>query len=319
MTCLKCQHGTAKRFGHFGKRRIQRWRCRSCKATFAEPHTKIGNHYLAPERAAQVLSMMLEGVSIRAISRLTGVDKNTILSLLETAGERCAKIWDVYMRGIRTQFVQADEIWTFVGCHQRRLPMNAPAEWGDQYVWIALDSVTKMVISYFVGKRIGASADAFVRDMSQRIEGRFQLTTDGLRWYVPAVDEHLGGQVDYAQLVKIYSSHDITGPEWYGTTSQVIGTVPSVHNGRPDPRYISTSHIERANLTLRMQLRRFTRLTNAHSRKLENLKHAIALYMCWYNLCRINSAIRVTPCMESGLTNHVWTMQELLLSQQGAS
>jgi IS1 family transposase len=218
------------------------------------------------------------------------------------------------MRGLRTQFVQADEIWTFCGCHERRLKPGDPAEWGDQYVWFALDSVTKMVLSFHVGRREGANAQAFIKDLSERVEGRFQLTTDGLRWYVPAVDEHLGGNCDYAQLIKIYSSHDITGPEWYGATSRVTGTIPSIHNGRPDPRYISTSHIERSNLTLRMQLRRFTRLTNAPSRKLENLKHAIALYMCWYNLCRPHQTLRVTPAMEAGISNHVWTVEELLTS-----
>jgi IS1 family transposase len=263
---------------------------------------------------AQILSMMLEGCSIRAISRLLGVDKNTILSLLVTAGERCVKLWDAYIRGIHTRFVQADEIWTFVGCHQKRLRSDAPATWGDQYTWIALDSETKMVLSFHIGRRDSANANAFVRDLSQRIEGRFQLTTDGLRWYVPAVDEYLGGNCDYAQLIKIYSSPDITGPDWYGATSRVTGTIPSIHNGRPDARYISTSHIERSNLTLRCQLRRFTRLTNAHSRKLENLKHAVALYMCWYNFCRVHSAHRVTPAMEANLTDHVWSLEELLLS-----
>ena len=316
MTCIRCNHSNTKRFGTYGKRRVQRWRCTSCKATFSEPQPKIGTHYIAPERAAQVLAMMLEGMSIRAISRLTGVDKNTILSLLETAGERCSKIWDAYITGIRTQFVQADEIWTYVGCHQRRLPKDAPAEWGDQYVWIALDSITKLVISFYVGRREAVSADAFVRDLSERVEGRFQLTTDALRWYSPAVDEYLGGNCDYAMLIKLYGSSDVTGPEWYGSTNKVIGTVPKVQNGRPDPRYISTSHIERSNLTLRMQLRRFTRLTNAHSRKLENLKHAVSLYMCWYNLCRVHSAHRVTPAMESGLTDHIWELKELLVAER---
>ncbi len=313
MTCLRCTHGTAKRFGYYSKRRIQRWRCTSCSATFADPSTsKLGTHYTAPETAAKALTLMLEGMSIRAISRITGLHKGTILSLLETAGENCQKLWDAKLRGIRTQFVQADEIWTYCGCHQRRLPANAPAEWGDQYVWIALDSVSKMVISFYIGKREAASAHEFVRDMSERIEGRFQLTTDALRWYSPAVDEYLGGNCDYAMLIKLFGSRDFTGPDWYGTTSQVIGTVPKVKNGRPDPRYISTSHIERSNLTLRMQLRRFTRLTNAHSRKLENLKHAVSLYMAWYNFCRVHSTLRVTPAMEAGLTAHVWEITELL-------
>ena len=205
MTCKRCLHGNAQRFGTYGRRKIQRWRCTSCKATFCEPHAKIGTHYIAPEKAAKILAMMLEGMSCRAITRLMDVDLKTVLSLLETAGERCRTLWDRQMRGLHTQFVQADEIWTFCGCHERRLKPGDPAEWGDQYVWFALDSITKMVLSFHIGRREGANAQAFIKDLSERVEGRFQLTTDGLRWYVPAVDEHLGGNVDYAQLIKLYS------------------------------------------------------------------------------------------------------------------
>jgi transposase-like protein len=153
MTCKRCQHQTCKRFGYFGKRHIQRWRCNSCWGTFREPAPKIGTHYTTPETAATALSLMLEGMSIRAISRITGLDKGTVLSLLETAGENCQRLWDRQMRGLRTEFVQADEIWTFCGCHQRRLQPGAPAEWGDQYVWSALDSVTKVVLSFHIGTR----------------------------------------------------------------------------------------------------------------------------------------------------------------------
>jgi len=315
MTCIRCNHGNAQRFGTYGRRKIQRWRCANCKATFAEPHAKIGSHYIAPDRVAKILAMMLEGMSCRAISRLLDVDLTTVLSLLETAGEHCRMFWNRHMRGIRTEFVQADEIWTFCGCHERRLRPDAPAEWGDQYVWFALDSTTKMVLSFHVGKREAANAHEFIRDLSERVEGRFQLTTDGLRWYPPAVEEHMAGRADYAQLVKLYTSHDITGPEWYGATSRVTGTIPIIQDGRPDPRYISTSHIERANLSLRVHLKRFCRLTNAHSRKLENLKHAITLYMCWYNFCRSHQTLRhCTPAMEAGLTTRIWTLEELLLN-----
>jgi len=313
MTCTRCQHQNCKKFGTYGKRKVQRYRCRNCHATFTDPTApKLGSHYIAPDAAAKALQLMLEGMSICAISRFTGMHKGTILSLLETAGERCQRLWDAYVRGMRTQFVQADEIWTYVACHERRLKPDAPAEWGDQYVWFALDSVTKMVLSYYVGKRVGASAHAFIKDLSERVEGRFQLTTDGLRWYVPAVDDHLGGNADYAQLFKTYSSHDVTGPEWYGATGRVTGAIPSIHNGRPDPRYISTSHIERSNLTLRMQLRRFTRLTLSYSKKLENLKYAIALYMAWYCFCRVHQTLRCTPAQECHLTDHIWNIEELL-------
>ena len=174
MTCVRCKHQGAKKFGTYGRRKIQRCRCQSCRATFADPSTpKLGTHYTSPETAAKVLTLMLEGMSIRAISRFTGMHKTTILSILETVGANCRKLWDAKIRGIRTQFVQADEIWSFVGCPQRRLPPNAPAEWGDQYVWIALDSVTKMVLGFHVGKREAVSADEFMRDLSERIDGTF--------------------------------------------------------------------------------------------------------------------------------------------------
>src|SRR5207244_12799602 len=175
----------------------------------------------APGPRDHAMTITVERLTIPALSAFTGLHTTTILIILETAGANCRKLWDAKIRGIRTQFVQADEIWSFVGCHQRRLPMNAPAEWGDQYVWIALDSVTKMVLGFHVGKREAVSANEFMRDLSERIDGRFQLTTDGLRWYVPAVEEHFAGRADYAMLIKLFSSHDITGPEWYGATSRV--------------------------------------------------------------------------------------------------
>jgi IS1 family transposase len=261
------------------------------------------------------MAMMMEGMSLRSISRLTGTDLKTILSVLETTGQRCRQVWDAYVTGIRSRLVQADEIHCTVGCHQRRLRPDAPVEWGETYTWIALDSVTKMILTYHVGKRDAVSADAFMRDLSKRMEGRFQLTTDGFRPYVNAVEEHFGSEIDFAQLIKLYGSPDITGPDWYGATSEVIGTVPNVRSGNPDPRYISTSHIERSNLSLRMAVRRFARRTNAISRKLENLKHAVAVYMCWYNFCRVHQTIRVTPAMEAGITDHIWTMDELLCQQ----
>src|SRR5260221_7524970 len=285
VTCIRCNHGTAKKFGRYGKRKIQRWRRQSCRTTFAEPHSSIGNHYIAPEAVARILSMMMEGMSLRAISRLTEIDLKTILSLLKTAGMNCRKVWNAYVTGIRTEFVQADEIYCYVGAHQRRLRPDAPFEWGDTYTWIALDSTTKMILGYYVGKRDATSAHEFMRDLSNRIDGRFQLTTDGFKPYVNAVEQHFGSEIDFAQLVKLYGSPDIAGPDWYGGTSEVIGTVPSVRSGSPDPRYISTSHIERANLTLRMHLRRFARRTNAHSRKIENLKFAVHIFMAWYCMC----------------------------------
>lgn len=313
MTCIRCKHNTAYKFGTYGKRRVQRYRCHSCKATFADaPAKTLGSHYTDIDRAAKVLSLMLEGMSIRAISRITDMDKNTIMSLMVDAGEHCRRVFDRTVRGIRPQFVQADEIWSYVGCHQKRLSSKAPAEWGDAYTWFALDSDTKMVLSFHVGDRNTVNAFEFMRDLNGRTLGRFQLTTDSLRSYVGAVEEFYGADIDFAQITKIFSKSGGEGPEWYSNSGHVVAVVPKVQSGNPDFHHISTSHIERSNLSLRMHLRRFTRLTNAHSKKLANHKAAIALYMAWYNFCRTHSTIRVTPAMEAGLTDHAWTVQELL-------
>jgi IS1 family transposase len=255
---------------------------------------------------------MMEGASLRSITRLMDIDLKTVLSLLETAGQQCRRVFDAYVRRMRCEFVQADEIHTTVGCHQRRLRPDSPSEWGDAYTWIAIDSTTKMIIAYHVGRRDADSAWEFIRELRARTEGVFQLTTDGLRAYVDAVDAHFNIGIHFAQLIKLYSSPDITGPDWYGATSRVTGTIPNVRCGRPDPRYVSTSHVERLNLSLRVHLRRFVRRTNAHSRKLDNLKFAVHIFMAWFCLCRVHQTLRCTPAMEAGLTNHIWTMEELI-------
>ncbi len=188
-----------------------------------------------------------------------------------------------------------------------------PAEWGDAYIWMAIEARTKLVISYHVGKRTGSDAMQFIRDFSERVRGRFQLTTDGLREYLAAVEENFGADIDFAQLVKVYGKPKEAGPDWYGP-AEVISTVPTPISGNPLPWHISTSYVERANLSVRTHLRRFVRLTNGHSKKLENLKACVAIYMAWFNFCRLHSTLRVTPAMETGLADHVWTIEELLLA-----
>lgn len=314
MTCIKCQHGIAKRFGTYGKRRIQRYRCRSCKATFAEPRTKpLGTHYIELDKAAHVVSLLMEGVSIRATARLSGVNRNTILSLLLTVGRNCQRVFDKYGLNLRPRFVQADELFCFVHSKQAHLRPDSPREWGDTYTWLALDSETKLVLSYHVGKRDGLSAFEFVRDLSERIDPRWrsQITTDGFKPYINAIEEYFGANVDYAQLIKIYGKAETEGPEWYAPT-EVLDAIPVVVSGNPKPSRISTSHVERVNLTVRMQLRRFTRLTNAFSKKLGHLKAAVSLLVAWYNLCRVHQTLRVTPAMQANLTDHIWTVRELL-------
>lgn len=314
MTCRKCNHEETKKCGYSGKRKLQRYYCPKCNATFVDPTADkpLGTHYIDLETAAKVLELMMEGMSVRAISRLTGLHIATILSLMITAGEKCQRLLDAEIRNVRPNLVQADELHTFIGCHEKRLRSDAPKEWGSAWTWLALDSESKLIISHYIGQRDRDSAWYFMRDLRARTEGIFQLTSDGLRAYVDAVDAHFATSIHFAQLIKLYSSPDITGPDWFGAMSRVTGTIPSVRCGRPEPRFVSTSHVERLNLSVRMHLRRYARRTNAHSRKLENHKAAFSLWVAWYNFVRVNSAVRMTPCMAAGITSTIWTMRDLL-------
>ena len=312
MTCLKCQHGIAVKAGTTHAN-TQRFRCNDCGARFTEPsQNPLGSHTMTMDDAVKVFTLLTEGMSVRAVSRVTGIHKTTILSLLKTVGAKCASLFDARLRNLRPHFVQADELWTFVQKKQKHLTADDPEERGDQYVWIGIDSETKTVLSYYVGKRDAVSAYEFISDLSHRIVGRCQLTTDGLEGYIGAVEEHFGADVDFAQLVKQYARPRTDGPDWFRPSSHVVTAIPTPIIGDPDCKRISTSHIERANLTVRMQMRRFTRLTNGFSKKLDNLKAAVAVFMAWYNFCRVHQTLRVTPAMEAGLTDHVWTIHELL-------
>lgn len=310
MTCRKCQHLSVKKFGTYGPQKIQRYRCKNCGATFSE-NEHIGNHLIDVSKAEHIIALLVEGVSVRAASRLTGADKNTILSLLLTVGAKCRRIFDTIIRGLRPRYVELDELWCFVHTKEKRLRDNDPTEWGDAYTWIALDAETKLVMSYLVAKRDGPSAMNFVTDLSRRVVGRLQITSDGFVPYVGAIEECFGADVDFAQLIKIYGKPDNTGPDWYGPP-KVIETVPTPVSGDPDFAHICTSYVERSNLSVRMHLRRFTRLTNAFSKKLSHLKAAVDLYALWYNVCRVHQTLRVTPAMEAGITDHVWEMRELM-------
>jgi len=268
---------------------------------------------LSLEKKLVVLSAMIEGNSIRSTERMTGVHRDTIMRLVTRTGEECARFLDTAVRGIRAQRVQADEIWTYVFKKQARILGSEALEVGDQYVFVGIDADTKLVISYLVGKRDARSTYYFMRDLRARVVTRIQLTTDGFKPYINAVEDNFGADVDFAQLVKVYGQppQGMSGRGWYATGTFVTA-IPTPRTGRPRASAISTSYVERQNLTMRMQMRRFTRLTNAFSKKLENLKAATALHFAHYNFVRIHQTLRITPAMAAGLTPQVWTLKDLL-------
>ena len=314
MTCRRCEHGTAKRFG-FTKARTPRYRCRDCGRTFIEPRQNaLGRHTTDLDRACQAFTLLTEGMSVRAVSRVTGLHKNTILDLLGTVADKCRTVFDQYVQDVTPRYVQADEIWTFVHTKAKRVKSTDPQEYGDAYVWIALDSETKAVLAYHVGTRDGLSGYEFIQDLGDRIkeQHRFQFTSDGHEVYPGAIEERFGADIDFAQLIKNYSPPRTDGPDWFRPSARVVSTTPKFISGSPKLSRISTSHIERANLTVRMQLRRFTRLTNGFSKKLANLKAMVDVFFVWYNFCRVHGTIRMTPAMEAGWTDHIWTVKELL-------
>jgi IS1 family transposase len=268
---------------------------------------------LSTENKCAVLAALLEGNSIRSVSRMTDVDRNTINSLLLRSGERCSKIMDSNLRNLRCGFVQCDEIWTYVGKKQRRVRKEDSPDMGDQWVFVAMDEETKLVPHYEVGKRTRETTEQFLIGLRWKLtEDRFQITTDGYHFY-RSIQSIFGGRVDFAQLVKLfgdYGQHD--GSNGRYSPPGLAEVISKVIDGRPDPKRICTSHIERQNLTMRMQMRRFTRLTNAFSKKLENLKAACALHFAHYNFCRVHSSLRVTPAMAAGISSRIWNLGELI-------
>jgi len=267
---------------------------------------------LPMEKQVQIVGALVEGNSIRATARMLDVEHKTVMRVLLRAGANCERILDHRMRGIHSRFVQADEIWTYVGKKEKRMdPDDDPARVGDQYVFVAMDSETKLVPCYRVGKRNAANTWYFVRDLESRLATRVQLTTDGFKPYLAAVEDTFGVNVDYAMLIKTYQEGSQTDKRY--SPGEFVNALPIPVTGNPKAQFISTSHIERQNLTIRMQLRRFTRLTNAFSKKLENLKAACAVHFAWYNFCRVHLSLRVTPAMAAGVSDEMWPLDRLLV------
>jgi IS1 family transposase len=267
---------------------------------------------LATDKRAAVIAALIEGTSINATCRMTGVAKHTVLKLLKEMGCACAAYHNEHVRNLRVRRVQADEIWSFVYGKDKNLTLEqVQSGLGSVWTWKAIDADTKLVISYTIGDRGSDTAKAFMQDVASRISNRIQLTTDGHRVYADAVEDAFGADIDYAMLVKIYGASN-ENPESRYSPATCIGCRTGVLAGNPDPDYISTSFVERSNLSMRMGMRRFTRLTNGFSKKVENHGHMVALYFMHFNFCRVHKTLRITPAMEAGLTDHVWEIEELL-------
>jgi IS1 family transposase len=267
-------------------------------------------------KRTQAVAALVEGNSIRATCRMTGIAKGTALSLLVNLGAACEQYQDRELRSLKTKRVQVDEIWSFCYAKAKNVPKDHAGEWGygDVWTWTALDADSKLVPSWAVGRRDGYTAAAFIRDLADRLATRVQLTSDGYRPYLEAVEGAFGNAIDYAMLVKMYEGDPgkHASAQTRYSPAKCTGSVKQPITGAPVHEHISTSYVERQNLTMRMSMRRFTRLTNAFSKKVDNLKAAVALHFMYYNFGRIHQTLRVTPAMEAGVSAHVWSIEEIV-------
>ncbi len=259
-----------------------------------------------------MLAALVEGVSIRSTVRMTGVAHTTILRLLADAGQACAEYQDTHLRGLTCRRVQCDEVWAFCYAKEKNVPAEHLGEWGfgDVWTWVAIDADSKLVPCWHLGRRDAEDAKRFIDSLAGRLAHRIQLTTDGHRPYLRAVEGAFGADVDYAMLVKLYGAEPANESRY--SPAQCIGAIPTAIQGAPAFEHISTSYAERQNLTMRMQMRRFTRLTNAFSKKIENLEHSLALHFVHYNFCRFHQTVKMTPALAAGLADHPWSIQEII-------
>jgi IS1 family transposase len=276
-----------------------------------------GMNKLPVAQRAQILSMLCEGSSMRAITRITGVSLNTVTKLLVDAGKACDAYHDEHVRGVKATRIQCDEVWAFCYSKQKNVAdaKAAPEGAGDVWTWTALDASSKLLVSYMVGNRDGEYAKALMDDLRGRLANKVQLTTDGHKAYLQAAEDSFGADIDYAMLVKLYGAGPATTDDAAGrrySPAECVGIRKETITGKPDPKHVSTSYVERSNLSIRMHMRRFTRLTNAHSNKLENHTWAVALHVMFYNFVRIHSTLRMSPAMAAGVTDRLWEMSDIV-------
>ena len=272
----------------------------------------VSMNRLDSETRAQVIRCLVDGNSIRATVRITGVAKNTVTKLLVQAGAICSEYQDRVLRNLSCRRIQYDAIWSFVGAKDKNVPAEKKEQFGigSAWTWTAIDADTKLVPCWMVGPRDGGAATEFIQDLAGRLKHRVQLTTDGHKPYLDAAEDAFGSEIDYAILIKLYGA-DGSEEKRY-SPAQCIGTRVTPITGDPDPKHISTSYVERANLTMRMSMRRFTRLTNGFSKKIENHMAALALYFMYYNFVRIHQTLRVTPAMAAGVTSKLWSVYDIV-------
>jgi transposase-like protein/IS1 family transposase len=314
MFCPYCQGHTRK----FGKNRngSQRYRCDACKRTLTDAETRpVDRRRLAEDKAVIMLRMVLEGMSVRSTERLTQVHRDTILATMVDAGKRCKAFMEKFIQGVQVDDVQADEIWSFVGAKQKTCDRQGcdDSERGDSWCFVGMTRYTKLVLAWHLDKRTPEAANIFCKKLRAATTGRFQLSTDGYKPYLIAVWEAFRQGIDFAQLIKVYST---TGNKKSSATRYSPGEVIDAYAvpclGTPDIDQVCTSHSERKNLSLRMAIRRWTRLTNAHSKKWANHEAALGLWFAYYNFCRVHMTLKTTPAVAAGLTDHTWTVAELL-------
>lgn len=309
MFCSLC-NGGMRRFG-WNRNGSQRYRCDACRRTFTDAQTRPQDQRCVdPATMLTILHQILEGSSIRSQERIYGVSKRAIIRAIVEAGEKCERFLRRAIIGVQVEDVQCDEIWGFVGCKEKtRERLNRAACFGDVWCFTAIERHTKLILTWHVGKRTPEDTRAFATKLSYATDGRFQLTTDGYRPYLTAIPAVLGHRVDYATLVKVYGESE---DDRRYSPATVLDVVATPQHGNPDADRICTSHVERANKTLRMQIRRLTRLTDAHSKKWENHEAAMALFFAFYNFCRRHTTLKMTPAQAAGLATETWSLERLL-------